>query len=154
MYFSKLMEMLQQIGDALPRFQVYEQLFRNHQSLQQALSSVYLELILFLSRAKKVFSGSQFRLFRRVLWRSFDQTFNDSLSELRRCSDLVEREATLAHMLEESQTRLEMARLKSLIEGERRFDQGRHALQLLRTTDADSRRSRWHKTLVRCAAVP
>jgi ankyrin repeat protein len=128
------MEMLQQIGDALPRFQVYEQLFRNHQSLQQALSLVYLELISFVTRAKKVFSGSSFRLFGRVLWRSFDQTFHDSLSEVRRHSDLVEREATLAHMLEESQARMELTELRSLIEAKQPSDQGRLAPQHLGMT--------------------
>lgn len=115
-YFSKLLEMLQHIGGALPRFDAYEKLFPNHSSLQSALLCVYLELVNFLTGAKKVFSSSSFRLLGRVLWKSFDQTFQDCLSQMREHSARVELEAKLAHMLEEAQARLELTQMKSLVE--------------------------------------
>lgn len=118
-YFSKLTEMLQQIGDALPRFQAYEKLFQSHAPLQEALLSMYTEVISFVASAKNVFSKSSFRLFARVLWKSFDQTFQSSLAELRRYGELVEREAKLAHLTEESMARLELNRLTSMIEESR-----------------------------------
>jgi hypothetical protein len=115
-YFSKLVEMLQQIADAMPSLQVYEQLFHNHQTLREALSAVYLEIIAFLVQAKKIFSGRSLRLFGRALWKPFEQTFVESLTQFRRHSQLVEREARLAHWLEEDRARQDLARMKSLIE--------------------------------------
>lgn len=131
-YFSKLTDMLQQIGDTLPRFQAYEKLFQSHAPLQEALLSMYAEVISFVASAKNVFSKSSFRLFARVLWKSFDQTFQRSLSELRRYAVLVEREAKLAHLTEESMARLELNRLTSMIEESRPSrSQGEFSSQLL-----------------------
>ncbi|KUJ17699.1 uncharacterized protein LY89DRAFT_733531 [Mollisia scopiformis] len=122
-YFSKLMKMLQQIGDALPRFQVYEELFRNHESFQRTLCAMYSELISFLCSAKKVFSNSSFR--RKVLWRSFDDTFCDHITAFIRYSNLVEREANLADMVECSQARVQLdAQMKYLIEARQNREQG------------------------------
>ncbi|KAK3332873.1 hypothetical protein B0T19DRAFT_457863, partial [Cercophora scortea] len=117
-YFSKLMEMLQQIVDAMPGFQVYEQLFQKHQTLREALATLYLEIIVFLCKAKKVFSSSSFHLFGRVLWKPFEQTFRESLGNLKRHSNVVEREAKLAHMVDEAQARLELVQVRALVESQ------------------------------------
>jgi len=78
--------MLEQIGDALPRFEAYEKLFRGHQNLKHALSDVYLDLLHFLTEAKRLFSRSSLRLVLRALWKSFNQTFEDDLAKLKRHS--------------------------------------------------------------------
>ena len=54
-YFDKLIEMFARIGDVLPRFRTYERLFSNHESLIQALSMAYLDIITFCTNAKAVF---------------------------------------------------------------------------------------------------
>jgi hypothetical protein len=115
-YFSMLLDMLQQISDAIPGFHVYERVFYQHPTLRDTLSALYLAIITFLTKAKKVFSGSSFRIFGRVLWKPFEQTFQSSLSQMKRYGDLVEREAKLAHIVEEAQARLELARVKCLVE--------------------------------------
>ena len=58
-YFDKLVEMFARIGDVLPRFRRYERLFSNHDSLIQALSMAYLDIITFCVNAKAVFRRGQ-----------------------------------------------------------------------------------------------
>ena len=58
-YFDKLVEMFARIGDVLPRFRTYERLFSNHESLIQALSMAYLDIITFCTNAKAVFRRGQ-----------------------------------------------------------------------------------------------
>ena len=58
-YFDKLVEMFARIGDVLPRFKTYERLFSNHQTLIQALSMAYLDIITFCTTAKAVFRRGQ-----------------------------------------------------------------------------------------------
>jgi hypothetical protein len=40
-------DMLAKIGDVLPRFRIYEALFRNYERLLVALSSAFLDLLRF-----------------------------------------------------------------------------------------------------------
>ena len=47
--------MLAQIGDVLPRFRIYERLFKNHERLLVALSAVYLDVLRFCSASKDLF---------------------------------------------------------------------------------------------------
>lgn len=47
--------MLASIGDILPTFRVYQQLFAGHHFLVHALSEVYLDIIEFCASAKQVF---------------------------------------------------------------------------------------------------
>ena len=58
-YFDKLIEMFARVGDVLPRFNTYERLFSNHESLIQALSMAYLDIIIFCTNAKAVFRRGQ-----------------------------------------------------------------------------------------------
>jgi hypothetical protein len=47
--------MLAQIGDVLPRFRIYERLFKNHERLLVALSAVYLDVLRFCIASKDLF---------------------------------------------------------------------------------------------------
>src|SRR4051794_13654841 len=66
LYFSKLLDMLYDIGDAIPGFYVYEQLFSTHAGLRETLVAKYCDVIAFLIKAKRVFSSGSFRLFGQV----------------------------------------------------------------------------------------
>ncbi|KAK5655046.1 hypothetical protein OQA88_5945 [Cercophora sp. LCS_1] len=116
LYFSKLLDMLRDVSDAIPGFYVYEQLFHKHAGLREALVAMYCDIITFLVKAKKVFSSGSFRLFGRVTWKPFEQTFQSSLASLKRHGDLVQREAKLAHLVEEAQARLDLAHVKVQVE--------------------------------------
>ena len=104
-YFFKLLDMLERVGDALPRYETYEELFASHEPLQEALSAVYLEILLFFAHAKKVFSKSTFRVFPQAVWGSFNRSFDLSLRRLERLRDLVEDEAKVASMIEAKEER-------------------------------------------------
>lgn len=54
-YFEKIVDMFARIGDVLPRFRVYEQLFANHEHLVHALSLVYYDVLVFCADAKAAF---------------------------------------------------------------------------------------------------
>lgn len=54
-YFRKLIDMLERIGDVLPRCQVYHNLFPTNSKLLQAISVAYVDVILFCWTAKKAF---------------------------------------------------------------------------------------------------
>jgi hypothetical protein len=52
-------EMLAQIGDALPRFQIYQTLFRNHERLLVALADVFLDVLNFCVLTKDFFTQAK-----------------------------------------------------------------------------------------------
>ena len=58
-YFDCLLNMLADIGDVVPRFQIYERLFQDHLRLTQALSNAYLDVIEFCTTVKNVFKKAQ-----------------------------------------------------------------------------------------------
>jgi hypothetical protein len=47
--------MLEHIGDLLPVYEQYEQMFADSPSFRQALANMYFDIILFLCRAKDTF---------------------------------------------------------------------------------------------------
>ena len=51
--------MLAQIGELVPRFQIYERLFPSHLRLTQALSTAYLDVIEFCTMVKGVFKKAK-----------------------------------------------------------------------------------------------
>ncbi len=58
-YFAVLMDMLEHIGDVLPRFQAYETLFSSSTRLMQSLSNAYLEMIKFCTSVKAAFQKAR-----------------------------------------------------------------------------------------------
>ncbi len=103
-YFSRLTEMLQRIADVLPRYRIYTELFSKHETLQKAISQVYLAVETFVFEAAEVFESSR-RVLTNAAWKGFDQKFEGSLNELRTHAEKVERAADVAHMIEESNAR-------------------------------------------------
>lgn len=47
--------MMEKIGDKLPFYERYEEMFADSESFRGALANVYYDIILFLCRARKVF---------------------------------------------------------------------------------------------------
>jgi hypothetical protein len=108
-YYAKLLEMLERVGDVLPRYSTYSSMFCKHTRLQDVLSLAYFHIITFLMDAKRMFSKQSFRLLSRVLWKSFDSDFETSIEKLRRYRKFVEDEARLASMVESQAERREAA---------------------------------------------
>jgi hypothetical protein len=72
-YFDKVVEMFGLIGNILPRFQGFEELFSDHRRLVHALSVVYLDIMTFCMDVKAVFrkisSGRSSEFFTKALSR-------------------------------------------------------------------------------------
>lgn len=103
--------MFSRIGDVLPRFQVYERLFPNHDRLVHALSEAYVDIIVFCSDAKAVFRRGQrssltsLKVGFKLIWKPFDSQFGQQLDNFRNHRKNVEKEAGLSHMVEAADAR-------------------------------------------------
>ena len=103
--------MFSRIGDILPRFQVYEKLFPNHERLVHALSVAYVDIIAFCSDAKAVFRRGQrssltsLKVGFKLIWKPFDRQFGQQLDNFRNHRRSVEKEAGLSHMVEAADAR-------------------------------------------------
>jgi hypothetical protein len=56
---ERLTDMLAQIGDVLPRFHIYQIVFRNHEKLLLALSDAFLDVLNFCVITKDFFAASR-----------------------------------------------------------------------------------------------
>ena len=54
-----MVDMFEQIGDVIPRFQLYERLFASNSRLLQSLSNAYLDIIKFCTSAKNAFQRAR-----------------------------------------------------------------------------------------------
>lgn len=103
--------MFARIGDVLPRFQVYEKLFPDHERLIHALSVAYVDVVVFCSDAKAVFRRGQRALMTSVkigfklTWKPFESQFGQQLDNFRNHRKNVEKEAGLSHMVEAAEAR-------------------------------------------------
>lgn len=66
-----------------------------------AIFQVYRVVTAFVDHARTVFQSTG-RVFRKSVWKEFDEEFEDTLNDLRRLSETVEDEVQTAHMIEES----------------------------------------------------
>jgi hypothetical protein len=117
-FFTKLVEMLQRIGDVLPRFDLYIQMFPAHQNLVVGVSRIYADIIQFCIKAKRVFSaetqtekkkftlGSSSKAAFKVTWANFEAQFGKVLDAFREHKAYIEDEAKAAAM-NDIQTRLQ-----------------------------------------------
>lgn len=135
-YFTVLIDMFEQIGDVVPRFQAYERLFSSNPRLMQLLSNAYLDIFKFCTSAKAAFgkarksSSSSLIVFTRgsvtnslpavinvklffVSWKSVEQQFVTLMKDFKRHRKSVEKETELAHLIEAEKSRaIDRANLK------------------------------------------
>lgn len=110
-YFERIVEMLARIGDVLPRFRVYENLFPNHERLIQALSVAYVDIISFCTKSKAVFRHGQrssltnLSIAFKLSWKPFERQFGQQIDAFRVHLKNVEKEAGLSHMIEAADAR-------------------------------------------------
>jgi len=109
-YFTKLVAMLERIGDVLPRFDLYIQMFPTHLNLVVGVSRIYADIIQFCVKAKRVFSaearaerkafrlGSSSKAAFKVTWADFETQFGKILDSFREHKAYIEDEAKAAAM--------------------------------------------------------
>ncbi len=54
-YFAKIIAMMEQIGDILPLYERYEQMFDDSVPFREALANMYFDVVLFLCKARTIF---------------------------------------------------------------------------------------------------
>ncbi|KAK7229267.1 hypothetical protein V2G26_001437 [Clonostachys chloroleuca] len=111
--FKQILALLQRIGQSLPRFLVYEHLFPKHEPIQIAILSIYIDVINLLTSVRAFSGKSTFRLVLCVLWKPLEQKFSECVSHISDQSELVEREANMAHLQEEARARAEVRRIQA-----------------------------------------
>ncbi|KAH6629410.1 hypothetical protein C7974DRAFT_185964 [Boeremia exigua] len=104
---EQLIEMLSEIGEELPRYCVLQKVYSNHEALLVAISSVYLEVLQFCVATKEFFlrarrSKLPLSIVLSGMWKSHRRQFTESITQLRKKSKHVKKEAGLAHYIEGS----------------------------------------------------
>ncbi|ORY06230.1 ankyrin repeat-containing domain protein [Clohesyomyces aquaticus] len=100
-YYSELAAMLEQIAAVLPRYSTYSVLLKDHESLQKALRATYLQILLFMTKAKTILTKSSIRMLLSATWKSFTRDFESTIKRIGECRKLVEDEARLASIVEQ-----------------------------------------------------
>ncbi|KAF2124058.1 hypothetical protein P153DRAFT_303222 [Dothidotthia symphoricarpi CBS 119687] len=107
---ESVVEMLAQIGDVLPRFRIYETLFKNHERLLVALSTAFLDILQFCVITKDFFARAKrsmipLSIVLKGAWKSYRRDFETCMIGFRTHTKRVEKEAGLAHMIESARSR-------------------------------------------------
>ena len=90
-----VLDLLEELSLALPRFQAYEQTLPLDRQLQQALLDGYCEIIHFYVRAIYFLRSNSNLILRKNAWQTFHNAFSRTI---KRMSATVESEANLARM--------------------------------------------------------
>ncbi len=96
--------MFNRISDLLPRLQIYEQLFSNHERLVQSISIVYFDVLNFCYDAKNMFRRAKFAIF-KLVWKPFERQFGSRIEAFRDHQKDMEKDVLLSHMIEAADSR-------------------------------------------------
>ncbi|KAI9663929.1 MAG: hypothetical protein M1821_007420 [Bathelium mastoideum] len=88
--------MLQNLTETLPRFQQYEEYFKERPLFRTALCLLYGDIVTFLNNAIRFFCRRGIAIIWRSLWRRFRSTFENILRQIRKHIDLVEHQSSFA----------------------------------------------------------
>ena len=90
---EKLLDAYAQIAEELPRIDRLNTTFGQDESFQKALALIYTDIVEFHQRAYKFFRRRAWQMFFESTWRSFEHRFQGVLVNLRRHTDLLDKEA-------------------------------------------------------------
>ncbi|KAI8931644.1 hypothetical protein NX059_011294 [Plenodomus lindquistii] len=149
---DSIIDMLGQIGDAIPRFRIYETLFKNHDRLALVLSTAYLDIVLFCVTIKDFFSQARksripLAIVLKGSWKNLRRDFDQHMANFRQHSKRIEREARVAHMLESAQVREIQIRNQALQLANDRARRRHQAIASIRTVDYAGKHSNLMATL-------
>ncbi|KAF8865135.1 hypothetical protein BDZ45DRAFT_474377 [Acephala macrosclerotiorum] len=94
-----------EIGAALPRFDKYENIFKDNKEFQSVLAAVYSGILEFHQRAYKFFRKRAWHSLFLSLWRDFKSRFAGIIDRLKEQRDFVDREAMSVHLVESKESR-------------------------------------------------
>lgn len=137
--------MFVRIGDVLPRFRVYERLFRNHERLVQALSLAYVDIVVFCSKCKAIFRRGQrssmtsFKVTFKLIWKPFERQFGQYLEGFRQHTENVEKEAGLSHIVEAAYSRDLVLANQMQLDQQKKEDVLRKTLAAIPSVDTEAK---------------
>ncbi|KAL8992388.1 MAG: hypothetical protein Q9169_007138 [Polycauliona sp. 2 TL-2023] len=140
-YFERIVDMFARIGDLLPRFRLYENLFPSHERLVQALSVAYVDVLTFCTDAKAVFrresrsSRVSIGILAKMTWKPFERQFGQRIDGFRLHAKNIEKEASLSHMIEASDSRAVVRANRSQLEKARKEDAHRRIIAAIPSVD-------------------
>jgi hypothetical protein len=125
--FEELLAIYQDIGESLPMFAQYENLFKEKDYMRTALGYIYKDLCSFHQQAYAYFKKSVWRQLFQACWKTFRTRFNPVVEDIRRHKRLIETQASLSHFEE-------IQRSSTLMEEEFRNIRDAEDLRRLRET--------------------
>ncbi|CAI6331959.1 unnamed protein product [Periconia digitata] len=141
---EKLMDMLAQIGDVIPRFRIYQVLYRKHERLLSALTEAYLDVLKFCTMAKAYFKRAKksrlpLAIVLQGCWKPFRLDFENTMTKFRQHKKTVEKEAYLSHQIEAARSReIELAQRMQDDRRRRRYT----VLSALRAVDYEAKHAK------------
>ncbi|KAH7233718.1 hypothetical protein BKA59DRAFT_518153 [Fusarium tricinctum] len=97
--FERLGSYLTALVDALPRYNIYGEYFRNNTILQRALGNVYVSYIDFCLRAARYWESDGLVSSFKSISTSFDQQFHDIFVTINRSRDEIEKTVAAVSLL-------------------------------------------------------
>ncbi|KUJ07177.1 uncharacterized protein LY89DRAFT_370709 [Mollisia scopiformis] len=107
-FYSKIVDVLERVGDILPRFRDYERIYhpQKHPRLTQAISNAYLDIITLCTNFRQTIRDHQASKVRRIFKPLSNNLQSDeAIEKFRQHRQNVEDEANLCHMIEASEER-------------------------------------------------
>ncbi|KAL8970187.1 MAG: hypothetical protein Q9183_001637 [Haloplaca sp. 2 TL-2023] len=147
-YFDRIVDMFARIGDVLPRFRVYENLFPSHERLIRALSIVYVDILTFCTGAKAVFrherrpSRINLGIFAKLTWKPFERQFQHHIDSFRVHVRNIEKEATLSNMIEAADSRAVVLANQRQLETAKKVDAYRRIIATIPSVDMYTKQKR------------
>ncbi|KAL8868513.1 MAG: hypothetical protein Q9174_004942 [Haloplaca sp. 1 TL-2023] len=147
-FFDRIVDMFARIGDVLPRFRVYENLFPNHERLIQALSIAYVDILDFCTEAKAVFrrgrraSRVNLSIFGNLTWKPFERQFQHQIDIFRVHLQNIEKEASLSHMIEAADSRAVVLANQRQLEKAKKADAHRRMITAIPSVDMYAKQKR------------
>ncbi|KAK6337937.1 hypothetical protein TWF696_001412 [Orbilia brochopaga] len=117
---EKLLDSYESIGERLPQFQKYFDMFRDNLDVRRTISAILEDILRFHKYAMKIFTrkASSWRLIFESTWNNLKEPLDLILSDLERHKAVLTEEGLLAHYAE-----MRMDREKELLEREAKLAQ-------------------------------
>ena len=144
-YFDRIVDMFARIGDVLPRFRGYENLFPNHDRLIQALS---VDILTFCTEAKAVFRSGRrssrinLGIFMKLTRTPFERQFQHHIDNFRVHVKNIEKEASLSHMIEAADSRAVVLANQRQLEKAKKVDAHRQTIAAIPSIDMYAKQKR------------
>ncbi|KAL9618244.1 MAG: hypothetical protein Q9160_007014 [Pyrenula sp. 1 TL-2023] len=123
--FDTLLDAYQQIGENIPLFERYRELFKANPYMRNALATIYEDILEFHRKALRIFSIPTWKHLFKSTWFGFKTSFQHILDDLQRHKCLIESQASLIEYQEAQAHRTNCI----------------HSLQMLQDRDTQNKRT-------------